>query len=250
MNYSVKQSKAALVEWFALLGESRDDEIVAAIEHDRQDYALQPGLVRKLLVLATDPVRQTATAGGMYFFSDVDAATRFLDWASNTHRDVSGLTFEERDFVGERHAHVCAVLGHLEADRSSTVPALVHLERFVLDSETARAGLESFFERGRLPAGAPDLLSLTWLYDPVAKVYFLLSVAARAAGRDDAALPDLRQAAGFAAGGQHFPAPARIDDMRFWVYTIWEPRRAGMPVVEAVWPNSPPLPAPAYWQRR
>jgi len=247
MNYSVKQSKAVLVEWFALLGESQDDEMVAAIEHDRQDYVLQPGLVRKLLVLATDPVRQTATAGGMYFFSDVDAATRFLDWASHTHRNVSGQTFEERDFVGERHAHVCAVLGHLESDRTSTVPALVQVERFALDSEAARAGLEAFFERGQLPA---DLLSLTWLYDPVAKAYFILSVAARAAGLDDAALPDLAQLAGFAASGRQFPAPANIDDLRFWVYTIWEPRRADMPMVEAVWPNSPPLPAPVYWRRR
>ena len=36
MFYSVNQAKAAVVEWFELLGEEKDEDIVGAIEQDRK----------------------------------------------------------------------------------------------------------------------------------------------------------------------------------------------------------------------
>ena len=42
------------------------------------------------------------------------------------------------------------------------------------------------------------------------------------------------------------PKWVKVFDRASWVLTIWFPIVEGKPDVPALWPNSPPMPAPAY----
>ena len=42
------------------------------------------------------------------------------------------------------------------------------------------------------------------------------------------------------------PKWVKVFDRTSWVLTIWFPLVEGQPDVPALWPNSPPMPAPAY----
>lgn len=252
MFYSVNQAKAAVVEWFELLGEEKDEDIVGAIEHDRLDYSLRPGLVRKLLLLSTSDDQRQAMAGGAYFFEGFEEAREFLNWASFEHKDAEGRAFEDRDYVGERHAYVCHVIGHAECAESKSIPAVVHIERFKLENGDDLAKVTEIFGQGESLVRTHRLLSLSCLYDPAADVYFIVSVGERDDSLEDDRLPDLiainseATAAVLVSGVQ----AERTGDWRFWVFTIWEPRHRAAPAGQAVWPNSPPLPGPTYWNAR
>lgn len=248
MSYSVKQAKAAVVEWFELLGETSDDAIVQAIEHDRLDYSLRPGLVRKLLLLATDDQTAQTSAGGAYFFEGFQEAKEFLNWASHEHRDVEGHVFEERDYVGKRDAYVCEVLAHVESAQPTCVPAVVHVERFELERKDDRSKIINSIEKCENVLRYSEVLSISFLHDPDADNYFFVTVRRRDRNGERDHLPDLPALPSDATATVMTGTPfAKSGDWRFWVFTIWEPRLRTDPSGEAVWPNSPPLPSPAYW---
>jgi hypothetical protein len=251
MSYSFKQAKAAVVEWFDLLSEGDDDGIVDEIEHDRQDYSLRPGLIRKLLVVTDPGSNAQFVAGGTYFFEDFEEAREFLHWASYEHKDARGKIFEERDYVGNRRAHVCEVIAHVERPEMHSIPATVHVEGFRLTDQADRQKVIDAFRELASFLNDAALLSVTCVYDPAENLYFNLSVRARAPEIADDDLPDTHtvEASSLTRALLQATNAERSDLIRFFVFTIWEGRQRDDPLPEAVWPNSPPLPCPAYWNR-
>lgn len=251
MSYSLEGSKAAVVEWFDLISGGSDNEIIGEIEHDRLDYSLRPGLIRKLLVITNPDAEGQLLGGGLYFFEGFDEAREFLHWSSYEHTDSQGRTFEEREFVGKgRRAHVCDVIAHVQRQNWQAMPTTAHVESFRLKVQVSKDKISEAFAQGeKLLLEDDDLQSLSCVYDPTEDLYFILSVRGRRQGTEKDKLPDLDSIRPtlFSKELLRTLSTEKKEDLQFYVFTIWEPRQRQDPPGEAVWPNSPPLPCPEYW---
>jgi hypothetical protein len=209
--------------------------------------AKRPGLRQKHLPLRVDSNSGNFLSGGRYLFDTVQNAEHYKLWAQNEFV-LDGMKFFERPFFLDPVCLVWRVIGaHDFTD---------------LQEHTAIRS-----ERWRVPPGHQDDLVQAWpqihkeaekrglasvwlLYNGPEQLAGLVSIASRVAPRhlqqpDDASLRALESSPSLGAMLERLEW-TRVFDRTSWVLTIWFPIVEGEPDVPALWPNSPPLPAPSY----
>jgi hypothetical protein len=251
VSYKLMPSTGAVIEWFDLLGEVDEDTMVPEIERDRRNCAERPGFIRKLLLLSMDDGNGQALGGGVYLFDGQQNAESFLHWVSNEHRDYEGgKLFHELDWVGHGHGYAGTLIGHSDLAQGDAAPAAVRLQAFRLREGAGEVDLLAQWTEAQPQIEGLDLFALSIFVDAERRTAFIITVGRRcSAGPDlDQEALDTLQAIDVADLLVGDLASEKQHDLVFWVYTIWEGRNAGDPFDPAVWPNSPPLPAPRYWQ--
>lgn len=248
MTETLLPGTGVVIEWFDLYGGFTDPAIVPEMERDRLDYAAQPGFIRKLLVVAAPPAGGEL-GGGIYFLRDVESARTFLHWATQEHVDPDGRIFEDREYVGAGHGYVGELIGHVGAAYTAPLPAAVRVQRFVLRDSDIQflVGRWATMSYGALQTG---MLGVSLVHDAQTGSVFIISVSDKRCSSStlgDEALTDL-VVSDFAERLLANSGADLVDDILFWVFTVWENHVAGQAPLPATWPNSPPLPHPAYWK--
>lgn len=194
------------------------------------------------------PIRLDAASGnwlsgGRYLFDRVEHAEQYRSWAENDFA-LDGIKFFERPVFIDPAAIVWRVVGgHNWADGASHV--LIRFERWRMPSGHD-ADPESPWRSMCAEAEDRGLASAWLLHNEAERLAGLVTIAQRSGPVDiqhpQAGMQRLEMAASLAP---MFDEPVWVKefDRTNWVLTIWLPVEGGGP---ALWPNSPPMPAPAY----
>ncbi len=246
MNYLIPDGAGAVIEWFELLAELDEEHSVPAIEDDRAVSGEQPGFIRKLLLLSEPQADGKVLGAGVYFLTDAEAARNFLHWATEIH-NFDGLLFHELDWVGEGVGYACSILRQAAGDMQA-VPACVRVESFVVDG-SAIADVVAAWDGAGDVLGSTGITARYLAFDEARSLAFVVSTTFRSAISAELNPDDIaRLQEGDAVARRIGDIAQKKDDISFRVYNIWEARDEGDPLADAVWPSSPPLPAPRYWQ--
>lgn len=245
MNYKIPDGAGAVIEWFELLTELDEEHSVPAIEDDRVVSGEQPGFIRKLLLVSEPLADGKVLGGGVYFLADAEAARNFLHWATEVH-NFDGLLFHELDWVGEGVGYACTIPRQITHD-AEAIPACVRIESFAVDG-TAIADVVAVWDGAEETLESTGITARYLAFDEGRSMAFVVSTTFRAAYAAEFDAADIaRLTQGDEVARRIGGIAEKKDDLFFRVYNIWEARSHGDPVAEAVWPSSPPLPAPRYW---
>lgn len=242
-------AEGAVLDDFVLTDALSPADAPAVIERDRVTMAARPGFHRKLLPFGFDATGRPCS-GGRYLFDSYADAERFARWcATEFDYDAPGRRMPDHphftDFVGPSVWRVAGA--HDVADvrigqrllrtRTWHVPG-------GLDADRLRAEWSAFRD-ACVTAG----LTATWLlYDELTdSVVTVLVRGGRPPDVDASGRPDVTALHELAAADVPTPrsvAGAPVSDLTHWLFTVWFPVIGGESVIDPVWPNSPPLPAP------
>ena len=240
-------AKGAVTVDFGLPGNLPPDQVVPLIERDRMHMAARPGFRQKHLPIRFDPESGNFLSGGRYLFDTVELAEQYKSWAKNDFV-LDGTKFFERPVFFDPVCYVWSVVGaHNWVDSASH--GLIRSERWKL-APGHQHDLEEAWTRISKEAEARGLASVRLLHNEAEQLAGLVSIARRVTPADprhpdDASLHAFETSPSL---GTMFEGPksVKVFDRTSWVLTIWFPIAEGKPDVPALWPNSPPLPAPAF----
>ncbi|HLM67232.1 MAG TPA: hypothetical protein VK358_06880 [Longimicrobium sp.] len=221
------------------------DQVPAFIEADREIMTTRPGMRLKHVPIFVDEAGR-AFCGGRYLFDSWENAEAYLRWMTEEFV-VDGIPFPERPLFVEPAFLAWRVIGAhdyqpVEAHRA------VRFERWALADGVGPRQLADAWERVRDDADRRGLASAWLLFSQERREAGLVTVAgsggSHAPGELDPkllALLDGPDAVGRVL--EQWKIGVRAFNRTGWVWTVWLPlAEAGDP--PALWPNSPPLPAP------
>jgi hypothetical protein len=240
-------AQGALTVDFTLAGNLPLDQVVPVIERDRMHMATRPGFRQKHLPIRLDPKSGNVLSGGRYLFDTVELAEQYKSWAENDFI-LDGVKFFERPGFFDPVCYVWRVVGAQDwADSASHT--LIRSERWRL-APGHEHDLEQAWPRICKEAEPGGMASVRLLHNQAEQLAGLVSVARRLTPidlryPDDASLRALETSPSL---GVIFEEPkwVKVFDRTSLVLTIWFPIVEGKPDFPALWPNSPPMPAPAY----
>jgi hypothetical protein len=248
LNYAVGpiHAMAALTVDFGLPGSLPLDQLPAAIERDRMHMAKRPGLRQKHLPFRIDSQNGNYLSGGRYLFDTVENAEKYKSWAESEFV-LDGIKFFERPFFIDPVCHVWRVIGAQDLTDIRTTHNVIRSERWQLQSEHA-PDLEQAWPLIYQEAQKQGLSSVWLLHNVQERLAGIISIAGQAASTDlqkpeDTCLGALESLPSL---GTMFDGLGwvKVFDRTSWVLTIWFPISEGELEAPALWPNSPPLPAP------
>jgi hypothetical protein len=220
----------------------------AVIERDRLHMAARPGFERKLLPLRVEPGSGTAYSGGRYLLDTYAQAVAFCDWVANEF-ELDGVPILERPDFADVTAHVWRVLGAYDFKPLRSAQHVYRTEIWKLQHARAGDRLANRWASLRDRAAEAGRSALWFLCNEDRGELSLVTIAERAApprgaGPDFASLRMLEAAPSFGAEWERAGWARRAFDRTHWVFTIWFPNTGRPDSEPALWPNSPPLPAP------
>lgn len=239
-------AEGAVTVDFGLPGNLPFDLVVPVIERDRMHMAARPGFRQKHLPIRSDPSTGNFLSGGRYLFDTVEHAEQYKSWAENDFV-LDGIKFFERPVFLNPAATVWRVVGAQNwSDPASHF--MIRSERWRLEPGHDYT-IEQAWPAICAAAEKRDLASAWLLHNPIERLAGIVSIARRSMpvnpDPDDATLRAFEASPSL---GTMFDEPkwTKEFDRTSWVLTIWFPVVEGKPDVPALWPNSPPMPAPAY----
>lgn len=241
-------AKGAFFDDFLLTDHLPPETAPVAIERDRPVMSARPGFDRKLLPLRVEPETHVAYCGGRYLFDTYENAVAFGNWVKNDFV-IDGTPFMEQPSfanITAEYWHVAGAHDFKDVRREQTA---MRVERFALSPGQTTLAFRNQYEMLRDRAKAAGYASFWLLYREDPKEIALVTVTDRLASRDRSA-PDFATVKTLEAkpslGGawENEAVATKVFDRVSWILTVWFPRRGRADDEEAVWPNSPPLPAP------
>jgi hypothetical protein len=244
--YSAIKAKGVLIEWFDVLGDTRDlTPIVSDIERDRTTYSARPGFVRKLLPIARDLVTGASYSGGSYLFDTPENAIAHQRWSTMEHR-VDGLLFPEQPWLSNFDGFVGELVGAVDGECDLAGHAAKRILVWSVAGRSVRTVASELWPRilGSIKDGS---IVSAWLgVNEGSSTIGLVLVCARDVGQysyPHNVYERLRAVELF--DGDISPDGQIIVDRCMQVFTIWLPPKRRRPT-PGLWPNSPPLPSPEY----
>lgn len=238
-------AKGLLIEWFDVLGDASDlTPVVSDIERDRADYAARPGFVRKLLPIVTDVITGASYSGGSYLFDTVGNAQVHHHWAT-VERKIDGVAFPDQPWLANFDGFIGEVVGAVDVGDDLSRHAAKRIVVWKAGTRPAREVAAALWTRLLALLARQPFVSVWLGVDDSANTLGLVLVCSRPADSGShsyAAFELLRGIPLFDEGV--LPPDELVVDRCMWVFTIWLPPVHGQPT-EGLWPNSPPLPAPA-----
>jgi hypothetical protein len=235
-----------LIAIFDVAGNDGPAAIVREIERDRELSAVRAGFVRKLLPIYIDPDTGAAQTGGSYLFDTLENARAYEHW--ELHENLTdGKLFTDRPFVSNYHSYAAHVIGAEDFKPLNSGQGTKHVQIWRLAEAKATVVAQQLLPQVRQRCQAAGLSSF-WLAASEDNVCIaLLTVGEpgeRGEGLDYAALHSLKGKSPLPDGDPLLSGATKLEDQCFWVFTVWQPFSAGIRMPAALWPNSPPLPAP------
>jgi hypothetical protein len=246
-NYAVGpiHAKGAVTVDFALPGNLPLDQLPPVIERDRMIMAKRPGMRQKHLPFRVDLKSGNILSGGRYLFDTVESAKNYRSWVKNDFV-LDGIKFFDRPFFIDPVCHVWRVIGAHDLADTRAAHGVIRFERWQVPPDPQNDQVWPLI----LKQAERRALSSVWLlHNEQEHLIGLVSIAdrvkpTRQQQSEDASLSALESCSSL---GTMFEQPGwkKVFDRTSWVLTIWFPISDGRPEMAALWPNSPPLPAPA-----
>ncbi|MDJ0929391.1 MAG: hypothetical protein QNJ73_17260 [Gammaproteobacteria bacterium] len=237
--------EGAVFDDFLLTDHLPADQAPGVIERDRLLMAARPGFNRKLLPLRLEPDSGRAYSGGRYLLDTHENAVEFARWVKEDFAIDGTLLLERPDFA-EVTAQVWRVIGAHDFARLADAQKVVRVERW-----TTAPGAESWLENNwptwRDRAEEAGLASVWLVHNGEQREASLVMVndaPTPAAEPDFTSVAALENLPSLATDAEAAGLLTRVFDRTSWIFTIWLPYRDGADNAPAIWPNSPPLPAP------
>lgn len=212
-------------------------DIPDEIERDREIMTQQPGMRQKHVPIHLEPGTGRLFAGGRYLFDRYEDAEAYRRWVT-TEFVVDGVPFPDRAyFVKPRFLswRVAGAWDFLPMERHGGI----RLQRWALPRGVGERRMRRVWSSIRRAAARAGLASAWLLFSEERREAALVTLTALGAPPEVAGDADREITAALEGitGEKTFD---RVD----LVWTIWMPRAVeGQP--PSLWPNSPPLPAPA-----
>lgn len=212
-------------------------EIPGEIERDREIMARRPGMRQKHVPIHLDPHTGRLFAGGRYLFDRYEDAEAYRRWVTEEFA-VDGVPFPARGYFVEPRFLAWRVAGAWDFAPLQTHGG-IRFQRWSLAAGVDEMRLRGAWNAIRHAAERAGLASVWLLWSEERREAALVTITAlnappEVAGEDDRALTAALDGI----------ALVRTFDRVDLVWTLWMPRAAaGEP--PSLWPNSPPLPAPA-----
>jgi len=233
-------AQGAFTADFALPADVPMAQVPGLIERDRAVMATRPGMRQKHLPVAIEESTGNFLSGGRYLFDTFENAVAYRDWAEHDFV-VDGTRFFERPYFLDPVFFAWRVIGAEDFKPIEQQHKVIRFERW--DTSTGVEGtIGDAWPRIRDAARSRDLASAWLLHGPGSQQIGLVTVADAAADTDGPA--SLSSSPSLGVLLDQGTVAAKQFDRSSWVLTIWFPLRPGAAVDPALWPNSPPLPAP------
>ncbi len=221
----------------------------AQIEHDRIRMAARPGFNRKLLPLRVEPESGLAWSGGRYLLDTYENALEFADWVANDFI-IDGVTFPERPAFAGFTTHVWHVVGACDFKPLETAQHVCRTEIWKVNGTGAGDKLANEWPVLCDQAEAQGRSALWLLYNDDKGEASLVTIAESAdqtspEGLDFNSIKALEEAESQGRHWENTGFTSRHFDRSDWIFTIWFPYAGEEHARPPLWPNSPPLPAPA-----
>ena len=241
------EARGAFTADFALPAEVPVAQVPAMIERDRAIMATRPGMRQKHLPVAFDGPSGRFLSGGRYLFDTFENALAYREWVQHDFV-VDGTKFFERPYFVDPIFFAWRVIGGHDFKPIAECHKVIRFERWKA-SDDALGAIEGAWPDLRDEAQAQGLASAWLLHSEEDQQIGVVSVAdgARspgATGPDATSLGVLESAPSLGLPFEEHGLATKTFDRTSWVLTIWFPLHPGEPVDPALWPNSPPLPAP------
>jgi hypothetical protein len=208
--------------------------------------AKRPGMRQKHLPFQIASKSGNFLSGGRYLFDTVENAENYKSWVENDFV-LDGVKFFERPFFIDPLCHVWSVIGAYDLADIRAAHAVIRLERWQLPSNP-QDDLKHTWTLVYREAQRRGLASVWLLHNKREHLAGLVSIARRAESTDfrrpeNASLLALESSSSLITKFDQ-PLWKKVFDRTSWVLTIWLPISEAGPKFPALWPNSPPLPAP------
>jgi hypothetical protein len=239
-------AKGALTVDFELPGSLPLDQLPQVIERDRMHMAKRPGMRHKHLPMRIDSGTGNFLSGGRYLFDTVENAEKYRSWAENEFV-LDGMKFFERPFFINPVCHTWSVIAAQDLADIHTAHTVIRSERWQLPP--GNHPLEHAWSSIHQEAERRSLASVWLLQNVKSRLAGLISVAGPGMPgvhqSDGASLRALESSPSLGAVFEQ-QGWAKMFDRTSWVLTIWFPIVDRGTEPSALWPNSPPWPAPPY----
>lgn len=241
-------AKGAFTADFALPADSPLDQVASLIERDRLQMARRPGMRQKHLPMRIDADSGNFLSGGRYLFDSAEHAAQYKTWVENEFV-LDGTTFFQRPYFLDPVYFAWQVIGAHDFADVHTAHTVVRFERWSVPQER-QYDLDQAWPQIHAEAERRGLSSVWLLRNEQEQLAGLVSIADRVetANPQEPDFASLHALEASPSLGTMFDQPGwmKVFDRTSWVLTIWFPIPEGASDVPALWPNSPPLPAPIY----
>ena len=238
---------------FALPASLPPDRVALQIERDRAIMTTRPGMRQKHLPLRIESETGNFLSGGRYLFDTAADAERYKSWVEHEFV-VDGTRFFERPYFLDPVYYAWQVIGAHDLGDIQTSHAVLRSERWRPAGTGPRAALEQAWPGVLAEARQRGLTSVWLLYQEQERLAGLVTVADRIAPAspsepDVASLLALETSPSLGRGFSEW-GWTKVFDRTSWILTIWLPLAAATGGAPALWPNSPPFPAPTAAPKR
>jgi hypothetical protein len=224
---------AAFTSDFAIPDGIPMQHLVDMVETERRSMDVRPGMRQKYMPLRFDPASGARQVGGRYLFDTWDNAVDYNAFTTEELEFEPGVKFWDRPFFLGVDRHIWRVTGAYDF-----APLATHyvnrLERWTYTVGNPERLLEPLWPTVRENAGWQGLASVWLLFQPAEGQIGILTVAAKADGRDpaDAAARSLTALERAGSVGEFLPAELgaeKVFDRTSLILSMWLPlsRAAG-----------------------
>jgi hypothetical protein len=242
---------AAFTSDFAIPDDIPMQNLVSMVEVERRSMDVRPGMRHKYMPLRFDPATGARQVGGRYLFDTWENAADYNTFTSLELEFEPGVKFWDRPFFLDVDRHIWRVTGAHDFTPLATTHYTSRLERWIYAGDNLERQLEQAWPKIRENAGRQGLASIWLMFQPEEMQIAILTVAAKADGRDpaDAASRSVAALERTASAGRFLPAELgteKVFDRTSLILAMWLPRSRLAGGAPSAYPAAPvyPLPQP------
>jgi hypothetical protein len=240
---------AAFTADFAIPDDISMQKLVDMVEIERRSMDVRPGMRHKYTPLRFDPATGTRQVGGRYLFDTWENAVDYNTFTSKELEFEPGVKFWDRPFFLGVDRHIWRVTGAHDFMPLATTHYTSRFERWRYAGGNVERLVEQVWPKVRENAGGQGLASVWLLFQPEEEQMGILTVAAKADGRDpaDAASRSVTALEQAESVGRFLPAglgPEKVFDRTSLILAMWLPESRLAGGAPSAYPAAPVHPLP------
>jgi hypothetical protein len=240
---------AAFTSDFAIPDDISMQHLVNMVEIERRSMDVRPGMRHKYMPLRFDPATGARQTGGRYLFGTWQDAVGYNTFTSEELEFEPGVKFWDRPFFLGVDRRIWRVTGAHDFTPLATTHYTNRFERWTYTGENVERLLEQGWPAVRGNAERQGLASVWLLFQPEQKQIGILTVAAKAAGRDpaDAASRSVSALEQTESVGRFLPAELGVEkvfDRSSLILAMWLPQSRLAGGAPSAYPAAPVHPLP------
>jgi hypothetical protein len=240
---------AAFTSDFAIPDDIPMQNLADMVEIERRSMDVRSGMRQKYTPLRFDPATGARQVGGRYLFDTWENAVGYNTFTSKELEFEPGVKFCDRLFFLGVDRRIWRVIGAYDFTPLATTHYVNRFERWMYTGGNAERLLEQVWPTVRENAGRQGLASVWLLFQPEEEQIGILTVAAKADGRDlaDAASRSVTALEQTESVGRFLPAELGVEkvfDRTSLILAMWLPQSRPAGGAPSAYPAAPVHPLP------